>query len=192
MTMDTAAERAIEDGERLVGSNVYLRVLEMSDCGERYLTWLRDPEVNRFLETRFVEQTEATIKDFVTEMRKGPDNYLFGIVHLETERHIGNIKVGAVNHIHKHCEVGYFIGAKEMWGKGVATEAIRLATQFAFERLGLHRCAAVVDVDNPASARALERVGYKREGTMREKLFMDERWNDQFMYGILRHEFKHR
>jgi ribosomal-protein-alanine N-acetyltransferase len=61
MTMDTPPERAITDGERLVGSNVYLRLLEMSDCGERYLTWLRDPEVNRFLETRFVEQTEATI-----------------------------------------------------------------------------------------------------------------------------------
>jgi ribosomal-protein-alanine N-acetyltransferase len=192
MTMDTAAERAIADGERLVGPTVYLRLLEMSDCGERYLTWLRDPEVNRFLETRWVEQTESTIKDFVTEMRRGPDNYLFGIVLVETERHIGNIKVGAVNHIHKHCEVGYFIGDREMWGKGIATEAISLATQFAFERLELHRCAAVVDVDNPASARALERVGYKREGTLREKLFMDERWNDQFMFGILREEFGQR
>jgi len=188
--MDVAAERAIADGERLVGRNVYLRLLEMSDCGERYLTWLRDPEVNRFLETRWVEQTDATIKDFVTEMRRGPDNYLFGIVHLETERHIGNIKVGAVNHIHKHCEVGYFIGDREMWGKGIATEAIRLATQFAFERLDLHRAQAVVDVDNPASAKALERVGYTREGTMREKLFMDGRWNDQFLYGILRADFR--
>jgi len=188
--MDAAAERSIADGERLVGRNVYLRLLEMSDCGERYLTWLRDPEVNRFLETRWVEQTDATIKDFVTEMRRGPDNYLFGIVHLETERHIGNIKVGAVNHIHKHCEVGYFIGDREMWGKGIATEAIRLATQFAFERLDLHRAQAVVDVDNPASAKALERVGYTREGTMREKLFMDGRWNDQFLYGILRADFR--
>lgn len=191
MTTDAAEERAIADGERLVGRDVYLRLLEMSDCGERYLTWLRDPEVNRFLETRFVEQTDATIRDFVSEMRKGPDNYLFGIVLLKTEQHIGNIKVGAVNHIHKHCEVGYFIGDRSMWGKGIATEAIRLATQFAFERLGLHRCAAVVDVDNPASARALERVGYSREGTMREKLFMNGTWNDQFLYGILRAEFKH-
>ena len=188
MPMDAMTERVIADGERLVGSAVYLRLLEMSDCGERYLTWLRDPEVNRFLETRFVEQTDMTIKDFVTEMRRGPDNYLFGIVLAETDRHIGNIKVGAVNHIHKHCEVGYFIGDREMWGKGIATEAIRLATQFAFERLGLHRCAAVVDVDNPASAKALERVGYRREGTMREKLFMDGRWNDQYLYGMLRAE----
>jgi RimJ/RimL family protein N-acetyltransferase len=191
MTIDTAAPRTIGDGERLVGTNVYLRLLEMSDCGERYLTWLRDPEVNRFLETRFVEQTDATIQDFVMEMRKGPDNYLFGIVLIETDRHIGNIKVGGVNHIHKHCEVGYFIGDRDMWGKGIATEAIRLATQFGFERLGLHRCAAVVDVDNPASAKALERVGYKREGTMREKLFMDGRWSDQYLYGLLRDEFRH-
>jgi RimJ/RimL family protein N-acetyltransferase len=178
--------RAILDGERLTGDTVYLRLVEMSDCGDRYLGWLLDPEVNRFLETRWTDQTIESIRNFVTEMRRTPDNYLFAIIDREAERHIGNIKVGAINHVHKHCEVGYFIGDREMWGKGIATEAIRLATLFAFERLGMHRAQAVVDVDNPASAKALERVGYKKEGTLREKLFMDGRWNDQLLYGILR------
>jgi RimJ/RimL family protein N-acetyltransferase len=191
MSTDAGTRRLIGDGEQLVGRSVYLRVLELTDCDDRYLSWLHDPEVNRFLETRWVEQTHATIQAFVTEMRASPDNYLFAIVHLETERHIGNIKVGAINRVHGHCEIGYLIGDRDMWGKGIATEAIRLATQFAFGRLGLHRAQAVVDVDNPASAKALERVGYTKEGTLREKLFMDGRWNDQFMYGVLRDELRH-
>lgn len=177
--------RAIADGERLAGDAVYLRLIEPSDCGEQYLHWLRDPEVNRFLETRWTEQTPETIREFVTAMRSSLDDYLFAIVRIESGEHVGNIKVGAINRVHQHCEVGYFIGDREMWGKGIATEAIRLATQFAFERLGMHRAQAVVDVDNPASAKALERVGYKKEGTLREKLFMDGRWNDQLLYGIL-------
>jgi len=183
--------RAILDGERLSGDAVYLRLIEPGDCGDRYLGWLLDPEVNRFLETRWTDQTPETIRQFVSEMRSSPDNYLFAIVHTESGEHIGNIKVGAINHVHKHCDVGYFIGDREMWGKGIATEAIRLATQFAFDRLGMHRAQAVVDVDNPASAKALERVGYKKEGTLREKLFMDGRWNDQMLYGILRVELRH-
>lgn len=181
--------KAILDGERLTGDAVYLRLIEPSDCGERYLGWLRDPDVNRFLETRWTDQTPETIRQFVTEMRSSPDNYLFAIVHIESGKHVGNIKVGAINRVHKHCEVGYFIGDREMWGKGIATEAIRLATHFAFDRLGMHRAQAVVDVDNPASAKALERVGYAKEGTLREKLFMDGRWNDQMLYGILVDDF---
>jgi RimJ/RimL family protein N-acetyltransferase len=183
--------RKILDGERLAGDGVYLRLIEMSDCGERYLGWLLDPAVNRFLETRWTDQTLESIREFVTEMRRSPDNYLFAIIDKESERHIGNIKVGAINPAHKHCDVGYFIGDREMWGKGIATEAIRLATQFAFDRLDMHRAQAVVDIDNPASAKALERVGYKKEGTLREKLFMDGRWNDQLLYGILRVDLRH-
>jgi len=186
--------KAIADGERLTGEAVYLRLIEPSDCGERYLAWLLDPDVNRFLETRWTDQTPETIRDFVTVMRSSPDNYLFAIVHIGSGEHVGNIKVGAINPVHKHCEVGYFIGERAMWGKGIATEAIHLATRFAFERLGMHRAHAVVDVDNPASAKALERVGYIKEGQLREKLFMDGRWSDQLLYGILRSElapFKH-
>ncbi|HLE56291.1 MAG TPA: GNAT family protein [Rhodothermia bacterium] len=190
MSVGASQERAITDGEQLIGQRVYLRLLEMSDCGDRYLGWLLDPQINRFLETRWTEQSHATIESFVSEMRTSPDNYLFAIVDIESERHIGNIKLGPVNRIHGHCDVGYFIGDREMWGRGSATEAIRLATKFAFERLRLHRVQAVVDVDNPASAKALERVGYRKEATLREKLFMDGRWNDQFLYGILQPELR--
>jgi RimJ/RimL family protein N-acetyltransferase len=188
--MESAAGKVIADGDRLVGDAVYLRLIEPSDCSERYLGWLLDPQVNRFLETRWTEQTPSTIEEFVGAMRASPDDYLFAIVHRESDRHIGNIKVGAINRVHKHCEVGYFIGDREMWGKGIATEAIRLATEFSFERLGMHRVQAVVDVDNPASAKALERVGYSKEGTLREKLFFDGRWNDQLLYGILRTDLR--
>lgn len=175
----------IEDRERVVGERVYLRLVEISDCGEHYRRWLEDPEVIRFLETRWSEHNDASIREFVGEMRQSPDDYLFAIVETASERHVGNIKLGPVNSVHRHADISYFIGERDAWGKGIATEAIRLATRFGFERLGLHRVQAVVNSANLRSAGALERAGYIREGVAREKLWTGEGWGDQVSYGIV-------
>lgn len=190
MRLEEPVGKAIADGERLAGKGIYLRLVEMADCDERYLSWLLDPEVNRYLETRWTEQTPAAIEEFVGGMRRSPDSYLFAIMIAETERHVGNIKLGPINRVHQNCDVSYFIGDRELWRTGLATEAIRAATQFGFDRLGLHRIQAVVHSDNAGSARALERVGYVREGILREKLRVDAGRNDQLVYGILSSELR--
>ena len=180
-----AGARVIQDGEQIVGESIYLRLVEPADCREEYLKWLLEPEVHRFLETRWAEQTEASIRSFVASMRSTSENYLFAIVHLEKEEHVGNIKVGPINGQHRFADVSYFIGRRDMWGRGIASEAIALATRFGFERVGLHRMQAVVEPENAASAKALERAGYSLEGRLREKLFRDGEWRDQLVYGIV-------
>ncbi|MEO5579366.1 MAG: GNAT family protein [Gemmatimonadaceae bacterium] len=178
--------RVIADGERLPGEGIYLRLVEPGDCGEAYLSWLNDPEVSRFLETRWQQQTHASIRDFVRAVRQGAADYLFAIVRTSDDRHVGNIKLGAINHVHRYADVGYFIGEREVWGTGIATEAIRLVTRFAFDRVGLHRVQAVVNVRNAASAKALKRAGFSVEGLARQKLWTGEGWSDEESYGILR------
>ena len=177
--------RVIQDGEKIVGESIYLRLVEPSDCRDEYLRWLLDPEVHRFLETRWAEQTEASIRGFVASMRSTSENYLFAIVHLESGEHVGNIKVGPINRQHRHADVSYLIGRRDMWGHGIASEAITLATRFGFERVRLHRMQAVVETENAASSKALERAGYSLEGRLREKLFRDGEWRDQLVYGIV-------
>jgi len=182
------ADKVIADGERLAGDRIYLRLLEMTDCSDRYLGWLLDPEVNRFLETRWVEQTASTVQEFVSRMRQSPADYLFAIIQSESARHVGNIKLGPINQVHRHCDVSYFIGERDVWGMGFATEAISLATRFAFERLGLHRVQAVVHQGNTGSEKALERAGFAKEGVFCRKLWTGDHWIDQTAYGILRPE----
>ncbi|MBA2708788.1 MAG: GNAT family N-acetyltransferase [Gemmatimonadaceae bacterium] len=185
MTADAVGAKGIGDGERVAGARVYLRLVELADCGERYLGWLLDAQVNRFLETRFVQQTPGRIEEFVRRMRRSPDDYLFAIVQSDTDTHVGNLKIGPVNRVHGYADISYFIGERDAWSKGIATEAINIATRFAFERLGLHRVQAVVYADNRASASALERAGYSLEGTCREKVVVEDRRSDQLIYGIL-------
>ncbi|HVF41155.1 MAG TPA: GNAT family protein [Gemmatimonadaceae bacterium] len=175
----------IDDEERLPGDGLYIRLVRVNDCGERYVSWLLDPEVNRFLETRFAPQTPASVEEFVQRMRASPDNFLFAIVTSANDMHVGNLKIGPVNWTHRNADISYFIGEKDAWNKGVATEAIRVATRVAFDRLGLHRLQAFVYSENRPSAAALERAGYTHEGTLREKVSVGEGRNDQLVFGML-------
>lgn len=178
-------DAVISDGERLAGDSVHLRLVELADCGDRYHDWLADAEVNRFLETRWSEQTGDAIREFVSQMRRSDSDYLFAIIVTGGDRHVGNIKLGPVNPVHRHADLSYFIGERDVWSRGFATEAIRIATRFGFEQLKLHRIQAVVDAANVRSAKALERAGFVREGVAREKLSTGEGWSDQVSYGLL-------
>ena len=166
-----------------------LRLLTLDDCTERYVAWLGDPTINRYLESRWQEQTLESIRGFVETMRATADNYLFAIVEATTRLHIGNIKIGPVNHWHGYADVGYFIGERGSWGKGYATDAIRGVTRLGFERLGLARVQAGVYAGNAGSIRALEKASFRQEGCFRKQLVSDSGRDDHLFYGMLREEF---
>lgn len=178
--------RVIQPGEILAGHRVSLRLCELSDCTDRYVAWLADPEVNVFLETRWSEQTQESIRGFVASMLESSNSYLFAIVDGSTDRHIGNIKVGPVIAHHSFADVSYFIGEREVWGRGLATEAVRLATRFGFDRLGLHRLQAGLYETNIGSFRVLEKAGYVYEGRLAKQLKGKDGWEDHVWFGALR------
>jgi ribosomal-protein-alanine N-acetyltransferase len=86
------------------------------------------------------------------------------------------------------AEVGYWIGAP-FWGRGIATEAVRLITATAFSlHPELRRLFALPFASNPASARVLEKAGYRREAVMRQSAIKEGIVQDQWLYAILRDE----
>lgn len=185
----SSAARVIEPGEILPGSVVSLRLVTLHDCNERYVRWLADPVVNQWLETRYAEQTLDMIKGFVGGMIASPHSYLFAIVENASNEHVGNVKIGPVNAQHLVADVSYFVGERRAWGKGYGTEAVRLCTQFGFERLRLHRCQAGVYESNVSSARLLEKVGYVKELAWRKYLKAGDRWEDLIWYGAIAGEW---
>lgn len=94
-----------------------------------------------------------------------------------------------VDEMHRHGEIGYWIGAK-YWGNGYATEAARAMVDYGFTELGLHRVQARHFIRNPASGRVLQKIGMTLEGTHRD-LYV--RW-DQFetvdVYAVLESEWR--
>jgi RimJ/RimL family protein N-acetyltransferase len=86
------------------------------------------------------------------------------------------------------AEVGYWLG-RAVWGRGVATAAVRALTDFVFERDKWQRLFANVFSTNPASMRVLEKVGYRREGVLRKAVIKDGRVQDQIVYGLTREDW---
>ena len=178
----------------LTGEKVYLRQISVKDCTDKYVKWLNDPEVNQYLETKWSEQNIESIRAFVESQRKNNHSVLFAIVCRKNNEHIGNVKIGAVHPHYNHADISYFIGEKEYWHKGLATEAISLVCQFGFEQLSLHRIEAGTYDCAEGSWHALEKCGFKREGTFREQVYFMGRYINVYRYGLLKENFdkKHR
>jgi [ribosomal protein S5]-alanine N-acetyltransferase len=93
------------------------------------------------------------------------------------------------NPVYQSASMGYcFVEAA--WGQGYATEAARALLQWAFDTLELNRAQAETDTRNAASARVLEKLGFVREGTLREDCVVNGEVSDSWVYGLIRREWQ--
>ncbi len=149
---------------RLDAERLYLRPLTVDDVSERYVAWLNDSDVTRYLETRHAPQTHETVRAFVAGVNARENEHLFGVFERDGDRHVGNIKVGPVHPIHSMADVSLLIGEREVWGRGYAAEAICRIVRHAFEDLGVFKLSASLYAENIASERAFRKAGFLREG----------------------------
>ena len=91
--------------------------------------------------------------------------------------------------VHRSAALGYCFD-DAAWGHGYATEAACELLRWAFDTLDLNRVQAETDTRNLASARVLEKLGFVREGTMREDCVVDGEVSDSWVYGLLRREWR--
>lgn len=98
----------------------------------------------------------------------------------------GSIGVSPFSDVHaRSAEIGYWV-AEAHWGRGIATEALRAATEHAFLRFSVVRLQATVFAWNEASMRVLEKCGYAREGVLAKSVLKDGELIDSVLYAIVR------
>lgn len=102
----------------------------------------------------------------------------------ENDRLIGHCTIFSINKGQRRAEVGYGIG-RPYWGNGYAQDAMHLMLDFAFSSLGLHRLEADVDPRNVGSVNLLDRLGFVREGLLRERWHVNGEICDSAIYGLL-------
>jgi RimJ/RimL family protein N-acetyltransferase len=93
------------------------------------------------------------------------------------------------NPVYRSASMGYCLD-DAAWGRGYATEAGRAVLHWAFNTLDLNRVQAETDTRNAASARVLEKLGFVREGRMREDCVVNDEVSDSWVYGLLRREWR--
>lgn len=170
------------------GPRVYLRPLKLIDAHGPYLTWMNDPEVMQHLESRFKRYSVADLEKYLQEVTQQPSIHFLAICLKDGERHIGNLKLGPVNPLHRCGEIGIIIGAKDCWGQGYATEAISLLAAYAFGPLQLHKLTAGCYATNEGSARAFCKAGFSIEGRRISQCWQEDRFVDTILLGMVNPE----
>ena len=115
--------------------------------------------------------------------------FQWGIAERDGGRLVGTCTLASISAEHARAEVGFAL-ARACWGRGYVAEALPVLLRFAFDTLGLHRLEADADPRNAASIRALERVGFVREGLQRERYWMSGEWQDAVLFGLLRRDWR--
>jgi RimJ/RimL family protein N-acetyltransferase len=109
--------------------------------------------------------------------------------HLSDEAFIGWCSLTRWNPVYRSASMGYCFD-EAAWNHGYATEAARALLRWSFDELDLNRVQAETDTRNLASARVLEKLGFVREGTLREDCVVNGDVSDSWVYGLLRREWQ--
>lgn len=135
---------------------VTLRPITLADATQRYADWLNDPEVSRFMETRWSVHTVRSAREYIDEHP--------GLLAICVDGlHVGNIKIWPLNAWNSCADVSLFIGDKSYWRKGIGSESIKQAVA-SVEKYGLRKVEAGIYAPNVASLAAFLKAGFKIEG----------------------------
>ena len=164
---------------------ILLRKIELADVNDNYQAWMNDPEVMRYMESRFKTHSMEGIRSYVQSMLVDPCSCFFAIIDKPTGKHIGNLKFSHIRPVHLTADVGIIIGDKSFWGRGYAVESLKLAAAYAAKDLKLHKLWAGFYVNNEASIKSFKRAGFVEEGRFVRHWFFEGDYVDGLQMGLL-------
>ena len=173
-------------GPFLRGDHVTLRPADDADP-PRFVPWFADMEVTRWLGRPSAVSLYQEVEFFKKVGESKTD--VFWMIEADGEA-VGATGIHAIDWRNAHGTTGIVIGAKERWGKGIASEAMRLRTRYAFLELNLRKLMTEVFVENAASRRALEKAGYRTVGIRREHFFTRGTHHDVWLGEVLREDWE--
>lgn len=153
------------DHPTLLTARLVLRPPQPTDAPAIFANYAQDPEVVRYLTWlphQSIAETETILARIIAS--NDPASQLsWSIVRASDQAMIGMI---ALRIDRFKAEVGYSL-SRATWGQGLMTEALQAIIEYAWSRPEIYRVAALCDVQNPASARVMEKAGMTYEGTLR-------------------------
>lgn len=169
---------------------VILRWISENDIDSLYEIF-SNPQVMRYWSTVPLPNREAAA-ELQREIAGGNESdqmYKWGLALRDSNAIVGTTTLFNLNLDNGRAEIGYALG-HAYWGKGYMNEALGALLSYAFEVMDLRRLEADVDPRNTASIRTLERLGFQREGYLRERWHVNGEIQDALFYGLLRREWR--
>ena len=155
-----------------------------------YVSWLNDFDVNKYLCTGriLVDKKDMYAPNddknlmFAIMSNVGIDSGDQPVEDKDYVHYIGTLSLHDISWVDRKGEIGYMIGSRNHWGMGVATEAVGLITDYAFNRLNLNKVAAGVVDGNVGSVRALEKNGFEQYGVKPQDYFLEGKFLDAIVF----------
>lgn len=184
--------RALDAFPPLRGPRVALRGPRDADADDLFAVF-SDREVMRYWSREaMTEPSEAAALVVEIEERFAERAMLqWMVTDARDDRAIGTCTLFHIDAGHRRAEIGYAL-RRDRWGAGLATEAVALVLDWAFDDLGLHRVEADIDPRNAASRAMLTRLGFRVEGLLRERFFVGDVAGDSELLGLLAPQWRAR
>ena len=168
-------------GPILAGEKISLQPPEASEA-ERYVVWLRDPEVTRFVSS-FTDVTIESEREFLKNIAEDATK-VFWSVYTKDGKHIGSTDLHGLALNHKRTSWGVMIGDKSEWNKGYGADVLRTLADYAFGKLKLNRFELEVFDRNAAGIACYRKCGFKTEGVKRKCFVKNGQVHDSILMAL--------
>lgn len=171
-----------------MGRRVYLRALESDDYKTSVL-WRNDDSVTSLLGGGKYYVSGEMERLWVQDVINSAKDVRLAVCTVDNDEYIGNVYLTDIDYVNRKAKSHILIGNRNYWNKGYGTEAMSLLLDYAFKHRNLRRIEALVLEDNIGSCHMLEKLGYKREGLLRDSVYKYGEYKNQILYALLREEY---
>ncbi len=171
-------------GVELQTNNFTLRTLKFSDATGRYVGWLNDPEVNKYLEIRHSKNTRDSVKRYISS-HDNKSSFLFGIFDKKSGDHVGNYSARC-DLMHLTATLGVMLGDKSYWGRRIILETRARILDFLFGDVGMMKVHGACYSNNLPAIYNYKKQGFTCEAVLKSHRISGKRRVDVLMFSMLR------
>jgi ribosomal-protein-serine acetyltransferase len=171
--------------ELIVDDEIILKTLQLKDVESRY----KAIDENRAFLKKWLGWLDFYKKSgdlleytkVCQEREKKQEAYVFGIYYLD--EFVGSIEIQEINFRNKKCEIGYWLSEKYN-GKGIMIRSCKTIINYIFDNIGLNRISILVATENYESQAIPEKLGFIKEGTLKNNECLYGNFVDNYIYGM--------
>lgn len=168
--------------------NYILRPIEIRDLSSIY-DFRNDWEVVNSVGGFSIGYSTEAVERWIRSAQEKNDHIIWAIAEKDTDLCVGHVGLYEIDYRVRKANSGTIIGDKTLWGKGLGTKIRKEILDFAFNQLNLNRIQCTILESNIGSIKVSEKLGFKKEGILREYQYRDGKYQNAIIMSILKSDW---